>query len=280
MAGSLHLQTLALMGRQFLAQALANGGSLDSAAQLMPQPGPFTTGREKAAAALTGRIRSDAATLMQSAKNALEGAAMSSMIKESALSLGETLSGMQTVVQSYASGQMDETAAQELFASLAGNLSAGVSGTRYNGISLMDQAGWDDERLTVTGDTATLSIQMGGASTFSLRDFSSLKSLETVDLADENAADALASLMEDLSTRIATVNTVASGYEALASSYASQAKSLENQAAVLAKTAARAIAEAGKHPADVAGPDPEKTLAALLLDMLLRDSGRVVDTSS
>lgn len=283
MADSLRLQTLALMGQQFLAQALANGGSLDSAMQsMLINPGPVTSGREKAATALTGRIRSDAATLKQSAKNASEGASMASIIKESALSLGETLSEMQTIVQSYKTGQMSDPEAQTAFNSLAKNVSAIISGAQYNGISLLDKSGWaGDERLTQTGDSATLSIQMGGgATTFSLHDLSGLKGFELTQLGPEMGMDGLSGLTEKLSKSIGTVNTMASGYEALAGSYTSQAKALENQSEILTKTAARAISEAGKHPADVADPEPEKTLNAFLLDMLLRDSGKVVDTSS
>lgn len=281
MADSLRLQTLALIGQQFLAQALANGGSLDSAVQsMLINPGPVTSGKEKSATALTGRIRSDAATLKQSAKNASEGAAMASMIKESALSLGETLSEMQTIVQSYQSGQMSEAEAQATFNSLAKNVSAMVSGTKYNGISLMDKDGWNDDRLDVTGNTASISIQMGSASAFSLHDLSSLKGFELTLLGPEKAMDGLASLTDTLSKSIGTLNTIASGYEALAGSYTSQAKALENQSEILTKAAARAISEAGKHPADVADSNSEKTLNTFLLDMLLRDSGKVVDTSS
>jgi hypothetical protein len=61
---------------------------------MLINPGPVTSGKEKSATVLTGRIHSDAATLKQRAKNASEGAAMASIIKDSALSLGETLSEM------------------------------------------------------------------------------------------------------------------------------------------------------------------------------------------
>ncbi|CAK7002296.1 MAG: hypothetical protein DELT_00079 [Desulfovibrio sp.] len=282
MADSLRLQTLALIGQQFLVQALANGGSLDSAMQTMLLGSSSgTSGKEKSATALTGRIRSDAATLRQGAKNASEGAAMASIINESALSIGETLSEMQTLVQAYQSGQLSDGEAQTAFTSLARNLSATVSGAQYNGISLMDADGWNDERLTVNGSTATLSIQMGAsATTFSLHDLSSLKNLESVVLTDEKTADGLLSLTETLSKSLSTASTIASGYQALAGSYTSQAKAMESQAEILSKTAERAVSEAGKHPSDIAAPDTEKTINTILMDMLLRDSGKLVDTSS
>jgi hypothetical protein len=87
---------------------------------------------------------------------------------------------------------MSEADAQAVFTSLAKNISATVSSSQYNGISLMDADGWGgDERLDVTGGTATISIQMGSASTFFLRDLSSLKNLENIVLADEKTNDNL-----------------------------------------------------------------------------------------
>lgn len=282
MADSLRLQTLALMGQQFLAQALAGGGSLDAAMRESLVPASAASGREKSALALTGRIRADAAGLRQRAQNASEGAVMASLISETSLALGETLSSMQTIVQSYKAGQTGEEEAQTAFASLAQTLSSVLSGARYNGISLVDSAGWaGDERLEVSGGTASLSLNMGGGMTaFSLRDLSFLQNFESADLAAENTADGLAGLMEELSAGIGVVNSMASGYKAIAGAYESQAKALESQAATMAKAAKRAITEAGKHPADVASPGTEKSLDAILFDVLLRDSGKMVNTSS
>ncbi|MPN56792.1 hypothetical protein SDC9_204484 [bioreactor metagenome] len=103
---------------------------------------------------------------------------------------------MQTITQSYKAGQTGEEEAQTAFASLAQTLSAVLSGARYNGISLVDSAGWaGDERLEVSGSTASLSLNMGGGMTaFSLRDLSFLQNFESADLAAENTADGLAGL--------------------------------------------------------------------------------------
>ncbi|MDL2209828.1 hypothetical protein LJC26_03375 [Desulfovibrio sp. OttesenSCG-928-O18] len=276
MTQSLRLQTLALIGQEFLTQALANGGSLDSAMAEMLLSAKPTSGREKAATALTGRIRSDAATMRQGARNASEGAAMATTIKNTALSLGESLSEMQTLLQSVAGGQTNAADAQSAFDSLAANIAASVSGAQYNGISLMDKDGWDDKRLTVSGDTATLPIQMGGsASTFSLRDLSALKDLVGTDLDDLYTQDpTLANLTTKISEHIGTVNTMASGYEALAGSYTSQAKHLESQADILAQTAARAVAGAAESSGS------ESAVKNILVDILMRDQGKVIDTSS
>ncbi|MDR3073216.1 MAG: hypothetical protein LBV01_00650 [Deltaproteobacteria bacterium] len=270
MSDSLRLQTLALMGQEFLAQALASGGSLDSAVAEMLLSSRPSTGKEKSAAALTGRIRSDAALLRQGAKNASEGASMASSIAAAGLSLGEMLSDMQTLVQSVASGQLTIAAARPAYDSLVSALGAVVSGTQYNGISLLNKNGWaGDERLTVTGDTATLSLQLGqGSSTFSLRDLSFL----AVDLSSSGASS-LQSLLNTISRHLATVNSMTSGYEALAGAYTGEAKQLESQAGILTQAAARAVAGAGASLS-------EGGLGNILMDLALSDQGRLVDTSS
>jgi len=280
MTQSLRLQTLALIGQEFLTRALAHGGSLDSAMADMLLAAKPTSGREKAATALTGRIRGDAATMRQGARNASEGADMATMIKNTALSLGESLSEMQTLVQSVAGGRINAADAQAAFDGLAGSIAASVSGARYNGISLADRAGWNDERLTDNGDTATLPIRMGGsASTFSLHDLSALKGLAGTDLAGAYSQDStLGDLTTEISQYIGTVNAMASGYEALAGLYTSQAKHLESQADILALAAARVIAGAGNGtPASGAS---ESSVKNILIDLLLRDQGKVIDTSS
>ena len=280
MSDSPQSQTLALMGQAFLAQALSSGGSLDSAITEMLLNARAVTGREKAAVALTGRIRSDAAMLRQGANNAFEGASMASSISAASLSLGETLSKMQTLVQSALADPSIADSARAAFGSLAANLSAVVSGTRYNGISLLDKDAWaGDERLTVSGDTASLSLQLGqGVSAFRLQDLSSLKALEGKGLAAASQQD-LQDLFDEISLSINKVNTMASGYEALAGSYASEARHLESQAGILDQAAARTFAAAGTGGSGVF-PMSEEGLRNLFIDIVLRDQGKLIDTPS
>ena len=278
MADSLRQQTLALLGQEFLSQALISGGSLNSAvAEILLQPKSATTGKQKMAAALTGGIRSDAAVLRQGAKNAAEAASMATTIKNATLSVAETLSEMQTIVQAVRNDQMTPEAATPEYQSLVSKLTATIEGAQYNGISLLDKSKWAaDERLTVTSDkTATVSIQVGNtASTFTLRDISNMKNFSTANLAADDAT--LDRYLKNIADNLATANSMSSGYESLAGSYTSEAKYLEQQAGTLAQAAQRA-------QSDTLFPetgDPEKTLRSLMLDLLLRDEGRVVDTSS
>ena len=276
MSDFLRQQTLALLGQEFLSQALSNGGSLNSVVTdilLHPKPG---NGREIAAAALTGRIRSDSAMLRQGARNASEGATMADMIKTATASMGETMTQMQDIVQKVRDGAMTAADATPVFKSLASQLTATIQGTQYNGISLLDKNGWQgDERLTVSGDTATLPIQVGNAaSTFSLRDLSALSRFENSNLGN---AGGLASLVNTLGKELASLDTMSSGYASLAGTYTGEAKYLEQQADTLALAAQKAQ-PGGSLFADMG--DQESTLQSLLMDLILRDYGKVVDTSS
>lgn len=270
MSDSLRLQTLALLGQEFLAQALANGGSLNSAvADTLLRAKTQRTGRDITAAALTGGIRSDAGMLRQSAKNASEGATMAELIKDGTLAVADTLNKMQTVMQQATASYTPEL--QTEYDNLVSSLKATIANTRYNGIALLDGSQWGaDERLTRNGDTASLDIRMGGGvSAFSLRDLSPLGAYEGLDLQD---ATALADKMSRISGDIGTATTMSTGYEALAGSYLSEAKRLENQSAILTKAAQRAQQDASA----AAGG----TAATILLDLILREQGKLVDTSS
>lgn len=281
MSDYLRQQTLALLGQEFLIQALSNGGSLNSAvAEILLRPTTTaTTGKEKSAAALTGRIRSDSAVLLQGSKNASEAASMATMVKDATNSMAATMNEMLTIAQAVKNNEMTAAAAAPMFKTLASQLTGTIEGTQYNGISLLDKTGWTgDERLTVSGDgsTASLSIQVGNAaSTFTLRDLSDLKGYETTDLTNTGN---LTTLIDNLTTDIGTLNTMSSGYQSVAGSYTSEAKFMEQQAETLAVAADRAQFGASQSGGDSGAS--EETLKSLLMDMLLRDQGRLVDTSS
>ncbi len=273
----LRQQTLALLGQEFLSQALSSGGSLNSVvADILVHPKP-KTGKEIVATALTGRIRSDSAVLRQGSKNASEAAAMAGMIKTATLSVGETLNAMQTIVQSVRNKQMTADAATPEYMSLASKLTATIESTNYNGIALLDNSRWaGDGRLAVSGGTATLPIQMGNsAATCTIRDISAMKNLAAVNLAADDAT--LDGYLENIVDNIATANTMASGYESLAGSYTGEARYLEQQADTLALAAEKA------QPGGTLFPetgDPESALKRLLVTMVVRDQGKVIDTAS
>lgn len=214
------------------------------------------------AAALTGRIRTDASMLRQGAKNATEGANIATLIATSTSSVRDNLNKMLTLAQEVKTDPTKGSVNGAAFTALAGELSSVASGTKYNNISLLNKNGWtNDSRLTVSGDgkSSTFTLQMGyGSSTFTLNDLSYLDYLKSVDLSsgslDVNA------LISDLSTQINTVNVIYSRNNSLSGSYTSEAKVLVEQAGILDKAAKDAM------------PSEE--------DPLLRDIGSIISTRS
>ena len=277
MSSSLRLQTLALLGQEFLARALARGGSLnDVATEALLKPRPLT-GREMSAVALTGKIRSDSAMLHQASHNASEASAMASMIRDSTFLVSDTLNTMLTIAQAVNNGEMNADEAAKSYNSLASSLKATITGTAYNGIVLLDKDGWgSDARETsdASGTSGTLHIQMGNASSaFMLRDLSNLKAF-----AAENdlSPASIEETIDKLSSAIGTANTMSSGYEALASSYEYEARHFTLQGDNLALVASRGLSTTPGNEKSFS----EESVRNLLLDMLLRDQGKLVDTES
>jgi flagellin len=264
---SLAQQTLALLRQEALANALIQGGSLDAfVVNTLLRPGQ-RSGREISAAALTGRIRSDAGMLRQASLNVQEGGSIFSLAAGAVSSIADALEEMQKLAQSV----VDHTAGSDAtisYENLASSIAGLVAGAEYNGIALLDGSKWPgDKRLTPGTDTASLSIQAGNsAMTLTLHDLSALKTaFQASDLGDDDAAKNTVAI---LSTLLANAKSLASSYTALAGSYSSEARSIARQAGILDLTAAGAEAGAGRDP------------KSILLDLLLRDRGNLFDTSS
>jgi hypothetical protein len=142
-----------------------------------------------------------------------------------------------------------------------------VQSTAYNGISLLDSGQWGDKRLDYDSmnGTASLSIQAGNApTTLTLRD-PDLGTFAASDLEDAATAAATATRLSQL---VSNLGTLESGYESMAARYAAESKHFTHQSAVLELTAARAMEEGGTD------------VKTLLLDFLLKNSGRIVDSAS
>ena len=230
----------------------------------LPQPVPpsYTSGREMMAAALTGRIRTDASVLRQGAKNATEGANIATMIATSTSTVRDNLNQMLTLAQEVKTDPTKGSVNGTAFTTLAGEISSSVSGTKYNNISLLDKNGWtNDSRLTISGDgkSSSFKLQMGyGSSTFTLNDLSYLDYLKNVDLSSGSLD--IDALISDLSTQINTVDVIYSRNDSLSGSYTSEAKGMVEQAGILDKAARDAM------------PSEE--------DPLLRDIGSIISTTS
>ena len=250
---------------QLMAYSFLKSGSLSLLLDGMPQPTPVIrqrSGKEMMAAALTGRIRSDASMLRQGAKNATEASNMAGVVANSASTILGNLTDMLALAQEVKADSTKGAADSVKFKALAQEITATIANSKYNNISLLDKSGWTgDSRLTISadGNSATVKIQVGyDNSKFTLNDMSYLNSLSSVDLS--SASLDLDALISSLSTNVSTANVIYSGNDALSKAYTSESDFLVKQAGILAKAAKDAM------------PSEE--------DPLLRDIGSIVSTTS
>ena len=250
---------------QLMAYSFLKSGSLSLLLEGMPQPMPVIqqkSGKEMMAEALTGRIRSDSAMFRQGAKNATEASNMAGIAANSASTILDNLTDMLALAQEVKADSSKAAADSVKFTALAQEITATISNSKYNDISLLDKAGWTgDSRLTVSadGNSATLKLQVGyDSSKFTLNDMSYLNSLSTVDLASPTLD--LDALISNLSTNVTTATIIYEGNDALSKAYTSESDFLVKQADILTKAANDAM------------PTEE--------DPLLRDLGSIVSTTS
>ena len=234
---------------------------LDSVSQVTPAI-TQKSGKEMMAEALTGRIRSDSAMLRQGAKNATEASNIASIVANSASNILDNLTEMLALAQEVKADSTKAAADSVKFTALAQEITATISNSKYNNISLLNKSGWTgDSRLTVSGDgnSATLKIQVGyDSSSFKLNDMSYLNSLSSVDLTSGTLD--LDALISTLSTDITTATIIYNGNDALSAAYTSESEFLVKQADILTKAAEDAM------------PSEE--------DPLLRDLGSIISTTS
>lgn len=270
----LYSPLLAILQQQLINQ-LAEGGSGSLADALLQRR--QKTGREIAAEAVTGRIRSDAGMLRQASRNVGEGGAIAAVAKEGVSSMLASLKQMKQLADSLSPDSPADAvaAASDAYAGLASGVKSTIRKTNYNGISLMDKTAWaDDDRVTVHDSgpspvTGTIAIWAGGANRdLTLADFSEIAAEPASALnatLDASNADALSGSLSEL---IKTTEMHEKSYASLASSMSAEAKSIDRQASILDTTAARSIAGAGKDS------------ASLLLSLLLGNQGKLINKQS
>lgn len=266
-ASLLQNQALALLQQQMIGQIFEGGDGLNSSivdALLKPRA---TTGREIAAQALTGRIRTDAGMLRQASRNLSEAGSLTGVGSEGAQTLATSIDRMLAIAQEVKADPTKQTGLQDEFNSLKQTIAAKVSGTTYNGISLLDGSKWGpgkDDRVTPgANNTGSISIQAGEtARPLTLYDMNAVSTAVSGLSLDPGDIDAAIS---GLSTQKKTSDMVAKSYQSAAAGFASDSRSSERQADILSVTAARAAAGAGRDPQSV------------LLNLLLGDQGKIFD---
>lgn len=279
--------TMQLLQQDTLTKTLLSGGGADLRSLLLKNAGARRL-TDPTAAALTGRIRSDAGMLRQASRNVSEAASVSLMAASGVTSMRESLDRMKAIAEGVADGSISTTAGRAEYNDLVKVIDGAIASASYNGMKLFDSDGWAaDERITLTGTagapgtTGKVHIQAGtGGFDMSLHDmsfiadrnFSSLSGVNgltmvgATDLADASAASTAA-------TRLSSLTSYVSGIESMLSSratgFASQASSLASQASILDAAAATR-----------ARTNESRTLEQLILDYLVTDAGKLVDSSS
>lgn len=243
---------------------------------------------DPSAAALTGRIRSDAGMLRQASKNVSEAASITLQSESNVETLRQSLDRMKEIADGVANGTIGTSSGQSEYNDLVTKIDGIIASTSYNGINLFDSAGWaGDERVTlsgtsgVPGTTGKISIQAGdGSFNISLQDlsfianrnFATLSSVNgltmvgATDLADAAAAATTSSRVSSLSSYVAGIESMLEGRSA---DLASQASGLSAQASIL-DTAANTRSKTNE----------TRSIEQLVLDYIINNVGSIIDSST
>lgn len=215
--------------------------------------------------AMTGRLRADSASMRQNANNVREAASMVGIAAEAVGTIKSTLEEMQTLAQQIKNGDLTYSAdlAAE-YETLDNRITSIIEGTQYNGISLLNKAKWGTDQISSAGNVYVQSLPDGGFDV-TFRDLSAVDWEGDLVGTDLGAAGTLQTQLDTLSGFIGDMDTLAETYSGRAAGLEYQATALESQADLLdqAVSARRQT--------------PTKSLEEILLDLLLRDSGTIVD---
>lgn len=220
--------------------------------------------------ALSGLMRSDAAGLRQGSKNLDHAKALMQTGAAALKDISASTGRMREIVSSL-TGMADgaeKDALKAEYLSLSGKITSSIEGTRFNGINVLDGTDWASyESITLNGETGKLSLHAGGApGELTLYDLKTYKNAFTAaDLLDDTTLGVTASSLEQFS---GLVERMTESYEARAALLGSESASLQRRADILDEATGRAK------------PGDEGSLRDILVDILMRDSGSVLDGSS
>lgn len=216
--------------------------------------------------AITGKMRSDSAVIRQNARNVKEAATMMGMAKEAVSTIKITLEEMEALAKKVDAGDISAASAQAEYNGLRVKIKSIVENTKYNNIALLDSTKWDTGQIDASGNVHIQSFLDGGFDvTFRPLDSLSWDSLDGTEL-DVGAGGDLQGQLTLLSGFITDMTTVEDIYSRRRDGLDYQAAGLESQADLLDQAV-----EARRHA-------PALSLEEILLRLLFRDSGTVMDS--
>lgn len=220
--------------------------------------------------AITGTLRADAGATRQASRNVGEGAAMMGLAKSSMATINDTLGEMSDMIADIEAGNLDPTSSvvQDNYNDLRDKITGLISSTDYNGIYFLDKSQWGNEQISSAGKVHVQSNQGDGFNMNFIDVSSGTGSVAWSDLSG-------AALDGQLATQKGYVDSLSSWASSIEDMYGSRAGALDSQQFQL-ESQAQLLDSAVqmRKPSD-----PNYSLEKLLADLIVRNTGTLVDSS-
>ncbi|GAB1408889.1 flagellin [Desulfovibrionales bacterium] len=213
--------------------------------------------------AITGRLRADSRALMQNARNVREAGAMVDMAASAVGSIKTALEEMQALAMAVDAGDMTAGAAAGDYNALRDKITSIIKHTQFNGIHLLDDTAWGTDQIDTEGKVYVQGLVDGGFDV-------SLQKLPQSDLAHLSGAH-LAD-PGDLQTELDALSGLVGDMDTLSKLYTKRADGLKHQATTL-----ESQAEFLQQAVEARRQEPTKSIEDIVLEMLTRKSGTLMD---
>ncbi|MFH1912825.1 MAG: flagellin [Pseudomonadota bacterium] len=220
--------------------------------------------------AISGTLRADAGATRQAARNVGEAASMMGVARTGMSTIVSALSDMESIIDKINTGELNgaSTVVQADYNALRDKIIGTISGTDFNGISMLDSAKWGTSQIDAGGKVFIQADKSGG---FDISFYA--VDTPTSGVAWADLAGAGLGADGTRATQLGFVQTLASEMNSIQSMYQSKEDSLHSQ-----QLALQSQAQILDNAAQLRKPsDPDYSLEKLLADLILRESGTIFD---
>lgn len=220
--------------------------------------------------AISGTLRADAGATRQASRNVGEAASMVGIARNDMATIVDALNDMEDIIDKIDSGELDETSAvvQSDFDALRDKVTGVISNSDYNGIAMLDGTQWDTDQIDANGNVYIQTSDSGGFNV-------TFHNVEGYNWAGLSGSELDDSAGGDRAAQLALVQSFQGDMEAILSTYESKEDSLQAQ-----ETHLQSQAQLLDQAAQMRKPsDPDYSLEQLLADLILRETGTLVDSS-
>ncbi|BCS87095.1 flagellin [Pseudodesulfovibrio sediminis] len=222
--------------------------------------------------AISGTLRADADTTRQASRNVGEAAAMMGVAYTQMATINDALNDMEDIIDQIDSGELDGTSAvvQADYTALRDKITGAISNADYNGIAVLDSSQWDTNQIDADGNVYIQSSGSGGFNiTFhSVDDPSNGVNWSDLDGAALGVDGTRATQLGYVQSLQSEMSAIMELYDGKVDSLQSQETSLQGQAQLLDQAAQARMPS-----------DPDYSLEKLLADLILKNTGTLVDSS-